>query len=398
MATIHISLDTRRLAPDGTGQLRINIAHNGTATTHSFGYSVLPEDWDNKKRCVIGKNADAINQKIEATLYQWRLAKFEVEKARMTAKQLKEAILNYLNPQDTIQNYFESAFQQFMQKKEGRTLTLYQETLHRLQQFDSDVDSRLLEDITPKYLEKFDKYLAKTAPSPNARAIHFRNIRAVFNFAIDEELTIFYPFRKFKIKHIETAKRSLSVDELRTIWNFTPEPYAEKYLDMFKLIFLLIGINIVDLSRIKTINNGRIEYNRAKTKKLYSIKVEPEAMELLNKFVNDKGELDFLGNMKSYKTLAQKINMALQKLGEVERKGLGGKKYYSPMFPELTTYWARHTWATIAAELDIPNETIASALGHSYGNRTTAIYINFNQKKVDEANRRVIDFVLYDKR
>ena len=67
------------------------------------------------------------------------------------------------------------------------------------------------------------------------------------------------------------------------------------------------------------------------------------------------------------------------------------------MIPGLTTYWARHTWATIAASLDIPRDTIAHALGHG-GNTVTDIYIDFDQKKVDDANRRVLDWVLYGKR
>lgn len=65
------------------------------------------------------------------------------------------------------------------------------------------------------------------------------------------------------------------------------------------------------------------------------------------------------------------------------------------MFPAITTYWARHTWASIAAQLDVPNETIAAALGHGFGNRITAIYIDFDSKKVDEANRKVLDYVLH---
>ena len=61
--------------------------------------------------------------------------------------------------------------------------------------------------------------------------------------------------------------------------------------------------------------------------------------------------------------------------------------------PGLTLYWARHTWATLASDIDIPIETISAALGHSYGCATTAIYIRFNQKKVDAANRKVLDYV-----
>ena len=91
------------------------------------------------------------------------------------------------------------------------------------------------------------------------------------------------------------------------------------------------------------------------------------------------------------------MNENLQKMGEV-KTGKHGKKERTPMFPDITTYWARHSWATIAASLDIPNETIAAALGHTYGNRITAIYIDFDMKKVDDANRKVIDWVLYGKK
>ena len=68
-----------------------------------------------------------------------------------------------------------------------------------------------------------------------------------------------------------------------------------------------------------------------------------------------------------------------------------------PKFPGISSYWSRHTWATIAASLDIPKETIAAALGHG-GNTVTDIYIAFDQRKVDEANRKVIDHVFSGKK
>ena len=81
----------------------------------------------------------------------------------------------------------------------------------------------------------------------------------------------------------------------------------------------------------------------------------------------------------------------------MERVGRVGRKLRKPLFPSLSSYWARHTWATIAASLDIPKETIAAALGHG-GNTVTDIYIDFDRRKVDEANRRVLDWVLYGKK
>ena len=398
MANIHIQIDTRHISKNGTAPLRICISHANTEATHALGIALLPTQWNEEKKCAIGKGAEGINRKIEATLYEWRLASLEVATPRMTATKLKEAILKVLYPTDKPFNSFTDVFNQYIAKKQGRTKEIYQHTLDRLTQYDKKLTSCTMEDITPSYLDAFDTFLARTSPSPNARAIHMRNIRAVFNHAIDEGYTSYYPFRKYKINYVETAKRSLTVDELRQLWHFIPEKHAVKYVDVFKLIFLLIGINIIDLCSIEKVINGRIEYNRAKTKKLYSIKVEPEAMEILAKYTNKDGHIDILRTVASHHSLMQQTNRALRKLGEVKRVGLGGRKVFSPMFPNLTTYWARHTWATIAAELDIPNETIAAALGHSYGNRTTNIYINFNQKKVDEANRRVIDYVLHGMR
>ena len=103
--------------------------------------------------------------------------------------------------------------------------------------------------------------------------------------------------------------------------------------------------------------------------------------------------MDRYSNHKDY---MHRLNENLQKIGGMEL-GKGGKKLYRPLHPEITTYWARHSWATIAASLDIPKETIAAALGHG-GNTVTDIYIDFDRKKIDEANRKVIDWVLYGTR
>ena len=106
------------------------------------------------------------------------------------------------------------------------------------------------------------------SPSRNARNIHLRNIRAVFNEAIDDEVTTFYPFRRFQIKNVPTRKRNLKVEDFRKFINFPCERHAQKYLDMFKLMFMLIGINIIDLCNLKEIDSeGRI--NKGKEHKKY---------------------------------------------------------------------------------------------------------------------------------
>lgn len=300
--------------------------------------------------------------------------------------------------EETPKGNFAAFFQSFIDGKENKgTKGVYKHTLGKIRTFDPDIDKKSFEDITLQWLTDFEAFCALTA-SKNARNIHLRNIRAVFNNAIDYEITTAYPFRRFKIRPEATRKRSLSVEELRKLFEYPIEPYAEIYRDMFKLIFLLIGINSADLWALESITrDGRIEYKRAKTGRLYSIKVEPEAMEIIHKYKGTTGLLCIADRWSDSRNFRHQLNKALQRIGQVERKGRGGKKIITSAFPEISSYWARHTWATIAASLDIPKDTIAAALGHG-GNTVTDIYIDFDQRKVDEANRRVLDWVLYGKR
>lgn len=161
----------------------------------------------------------------------------------------------------------------------------------------------------------------------NSCSINLRNIRTIFNYAIDNDETELYPFRKFKIAREETRKRSLKAEQLITLRDFKGEEYQKQYQDMFMLMFYLIGINGIDLFHLKGITNGRIEYKREKTGKLYSIKVEPEAMEIINRYKGKEYLLNILeDNNYNYRKYMTAMNRGLQKLGDFERKGLGGKR------------------------------------------------------------------------
>lgn len=95
------------------------------------------------------------------------------------------------------------------------------------------------------------------------------------------------------------------------------------------------------------------------------------------------------------------INRALSKIGPA-KLGKDGKPILTvnkrvvmePIEPRMTMYWARYSWATYAADLDIPKDTISEALGHTYGAPVTGVYIKYNRDKVDAANRKVIDYLL----
>ena len=311
----------------------------------------------------------------------------------MTDKTLKAYIEHEALDRKEKPKTFISYIEEFAAKKSREnTHDIYIGTRNKIAEFDPDCT---FDTMDRRWLERFEAHMAGTM-KVNACAIHLRNIRAVFNYAIDEEYTTLYPFRKFKIKKEETRKRSLTAEQLRTLRDYPCEAYQQRYRDLFMLMFYLIGINAADLflARKSQVENGRLEYVRAKTHKLYSVRIEPEAQAIIDRYAG-KGEylLNVMDEYGNYKDFLHRMGTALKQIGETHRSGLGGKKLRTPLLPDLSSYWSRHTWATIASELDIPVETISEALGHEYGCSTTSIYIAFDKKKVDVANRQVIDYV-----
>lgn len=405
MAKIKLTLDRRYTRADGTCAVRVYITHNGTASACPTGIYVRPEHWDDKNNLVTGgKRAKDYSRTLLGILDRWEGALLRLRESGelasiKTAARLRDTLESLTGGgerHEDPQHLFLARFTAYTgSRATPGTRRIYNETIRRMQDFDPQLASRTFEDIDLRWLRDFERFMARTSPSANARAIKLRNIRAVFNEAIDDGVTAAYPFRKFKIRHEQTRKRSLTPDQLRLLISVEVEPHLKKYRDMFVLMFCLCGINAVDLLNASPdqVRDGRLEYRRAKTGRLYSVKIEPEAAEFIEKYRGTKYLLNVRDTYPDYLEFLRHMNRELKHIGPYIREGRGGKKIYQPLFPDISQYWCRHTWATIAAGLDIPKETIAAALGHSIGNPTTSIYIDFNQAKVDEANRRVLDFI-----
>lgn len=399
MATVRIHLDTRSVRKDGTSPLKINVYHKGKMCSIGLDAHVKARNWDEALSRVVGLpdraslNEGIRKRRVEAEGVLLRLES-EGLLDRMDASGIRDAILGK-EPRTCGGTGFSAAFRRFMgQKSNPGTKGLYAQTLAKLYAFCPGLDGVRYEDITRGWLADFDAFLARTSPSRNARNIHLRNIRAVFNYAIDEDYTSAYPFRRFRIKPEETRKRSLTVEQLRLLRDYPCEPHQAEYRDIFMLMFYLIGINPADLLRARKsdVRDGRLEYRRAKTGKLYSVRIEPEARAVIDRYAG-KGDslLDVADRYGDYRDFMHRMNRELKRIGTMERKGRGGKKFIEPAFPGLSAYWARHSWATAAYSLDIPMDTISRALGHETGSPVTAIYIALDPRKVDNANRKVLD-------
>ncbi len=379
---------------DKNNSLRLRITAGRQKCELALGFNIDKPTLSNilspapaKNNLHLAQMLDVLQAKVDSIR-----AEYVIKGVEPTLAELKERILTeVINKPTKPKGCFVDIFKEFADNHNESTKELYYYSLRRIEQFDKYVSTRSIDEIGIPWLTRFESWLAQTN-SKNARNILLRNIRAVFNYALDCEYTTNYPFRRFKIRPEATRKRAMTVEQLRSLAVYPVEDYQVFYRDMFVLMFCLIGINVVDLYSLGSIVDGRVEYRRAKTHRLYSIKVEPEAQAIIDKYHGTKNLLCIADRWTTHSQFGKQMNKALKRMGEMQRVGRGGKKVFEPIVPGLTTYWARHTWATIAASLDVPKETIAHALGH--GNDTvTDIYIDFDKRKVDEANRKVLDFV-----
>lgn len=391
---VKLVIDLRRVNSNGMYSI-VLILKNKNVIRVSTPYKSVPENWQdgqyNKKEINYQRKNNHLKdiiQKAERLIIEVSENNRVVSDAYLRDK-LKEIVKGKM----PIDKVFVDYIDEFAKTKlNARTVDIYIQTKNKIQKFDSDCK---FEDIDRAWLTKFERWMIDSGMKTNACSVHMRNIRAVFNYCIDEEYTTLYPFRKFKIKKEETRKRSLTVEQLRTLRDYPCEEYQIRYRDIFMLMFYMIGINAIDLFHAKEsdVVDGRLEYKRSKTGKLYSVLIQPEAQAIIGKYRGKNYLLNVLDDYKNYKDFLHRMGDALKDIGPMERKGLGGKKIRQPLFPDISSYWARHTWATIAASLDIPKEVISAGLGHEIGSSITSIYIDFNMKKVDDANRAVIDYV-----
>ena len=388
MIATRLYLDDRRCREGSTAPLKISIYWNRQTAYLNTGFKILPSQWDAKAREV--KDRELQHQ---ITKFKIKVDGFIVQLQEdgkldgLNANGILEKVKQELSPEAHRKVTFMECLERFAEEKNHspRTRELYLETAKRVRAFDSKADTLSFEEITTGWIDRFDTFMAGTAPRKNARNVNLRNVRAVFNYAMRQGYTTHYPFRQYLIRLEETRKRALSAEQLRTLFNASVPEWQRKYVDFFKISFYLIGMNTEDLLHATGITEGRLDYRRAKTHGAYSIKVEKECMALIEKYRGERYLLNILDTYASTHNWTSRVDKGLKAVA----KQLG--------LPMISMYWARHSWATIAAELEIPHETISAALGHK-DKSVTGIYIKFDPSKIDRANREVLDYVLHNKK
>ena len=394
MATINLILDKRRARKDNTYPLVYRVRLKSKYFDIASGITILKEQFDEKTSTVMDDlllNEQLLKKKIH---YLTKLRAYLSD--NIEQPELKE-IKHHLSCKEassyTLLLFWEQIIDEMKGANRHGNARMYTMTLSVLRK-ETDLNIPI-KSFNYQKLLALEKNLYKRGMSCNGISVYMKTLRSVCNKAINYDIVGYewYPFRKYKMRKEKTIPRTISIEEMKSYFKINLPPTHRYYKSWLigKLIFMLRGINIKDLLLLSSSNikNGRIIYKRAKTGKIYSIKLTDEVRDIFYQFDGNKTLLGIIKDqeLKSkeglIKTIAQKrkvINAHLKTLG----KSLETEE-------PITTYVFRYSYANIAKRLGYSKDLIAEALGHEYGNGVTGIYLEqFDMEVVDEMNNTII--------
>lgn len=399
---IVISLDTRRAKQDGTYPLMMRLGHNERTTSIPLNIALKAEHWDTKKRLVRksyggAESVTRLNMQLDKRRRDAMaiILKLQEEGRLQTLSltEIKERILQSGQSQ-SFYKFSEQLIADLTQAKRIGTARSYRDVLNVVRGFMKGKELTF-QKITYDWLNRFEASHIGKGNSYNGLAVYMRTIRAIYNKAIKTGIVEkeFYPFNDYKLKTVPTEKRALDWDLLKRVIEAEIEPdhpcfHARNY---FVASYLMYGMNYVDMAflRRENIKDGRIQYRRRKTSKLYDIKITTNLNKILSYYLNETEGAEYVFPI-------IKRDSALMQYRDIEwsrkryNKKLKALAELCGIEQKLTSYVSRHSFATQAMLQEVPITAISSMLGHS-SLKTTQVYLKSLPSNIlDEYNDRIV--------
>ena len=266
-----------------------------------------------------------------------------------------------------------------MEEKKGEvsqsTIANYAVALNSFSRFLNDKDVATA-DINCNTMQRYERWMEDNGICRNTSSCYMRSIRTLYNCVTKKwHIANKHPFENVFTGNAATAKRDITINDIKRIENLKLDDDSKLKLtqDIFMFCFYAMGMPFVDAVHLKQaqVRDSHIIYYRQKTRQCITVKIEPCIRRIINRYEsksrkflfpilpeNDEGQ-----NRKLYCKALATYNRNLDELA----KAAGIDKH-------LTSYVARHTWASIACKNDVDMNVISRALGHT-SIKTTQIYI-----------------------
>ena len=230
-------------------------------------------------------------------------------------------------------------------------------------------------DITPQLIGNYERWLIGKDIRKNTSACYLRSLRAVLNRCGKDGTNL---FKKVRTGTFPTEKRAVDKKTIRKIEavRLTPGTFPTLTRELYIFSIMAMGMPFVDLAHLKKsdVHDGHIIYHRQKTGKRIKVKIEPCMQEIIDRYNDPESPYLFpllkTDSEKEYASLLNRYNRTLNKISL--KAGLP---------QSLTSYTARHTWATTAYKTGEPLAVISKALGHS----SPIVTLNYLKETDDKA-------------
>ncbi len=395
--TVNVVCYKSKTLANGEHPLMIRLCQGRKLKYLSLGISILPQFWDfdkNKPRrnC---PNKELINNLITEKTKEFsnQIIEFKSESKDFTVTKLVETVVGG-NSIQTVSDFLHSEIDRLYNEGRLKYASTFKELRASLLEFNKHLDV-YFSDIDINWLKQYESFLRNKGLGDNSIGVRFRTFRVLYNRAITENIVKadYYPFRIYKVSKLkkETVKRSITKTDVEQIINYKVDrEYTQLAIDLFYFSYLSGGINFVDMAYLTRDNiiDTRLVYTRKKTKKLIKLPIQDKALATIAKYQSDNIYL-FPILSKFHKTAQQKANRVHKVLAIINKSLKAvGEELDLPI--DLTTYVARHTYATVLKRSGVNTSIISESLGHS-SEKITQIYLDsFENRQIDEAMKNLL--------
>ena len=380
------------------GTIYYQVIHKRVIRQLKTDYRIYTDEWDEGNATLILANNErngylqSIKERINWDVKRLEniVSHWENKQKNYAADDIISAFQESSNEQ-TLFNFMNGVIARLKQMGKHRTSETYYATLRSFMQFRENKDV-LLDEIDSDLMLMYEAWLHGKGITKNSSSFYMRILRAVYNRAVEKELTE----QKYPFKHVytgigKTVKRAIPLKAIKHIkeLDLTLKPHLDYARDMFLFSFYTRGMSFIDMAYLKKsdLKNGIIMYRRRKTGQQLTVKWEKCMEDIIAKYGENTATCYLLpiitnpcsNERTQYRNAICRINVALKEVA-----GLAGLNI------PLTMHVARHCWASVAKSKNIPLSIISEGMGHD-SEETTRIYLaSLDTSVVDKANSLIL--------
>lgn len=405
MSSSKVVLFTSKKLKNGEHPIMLRVIKDRKPKYLSIGASCSKEMWDEKENLPKKKHKLFNELKVLIDKKQFQASKLLLslnsDDKDYSAEEVKHKLIRRNNHKKTVFTYFGEIVTRLEQANRIGYSNIFQSTKKSLEKFRGGKDFSF-SDVNTAFLVKYEDFLSGREVSPNGIFVYMRTFKTLINYAKRDNVVLedFDPFKEFsftKYRRIKTKKRAISKEQIQKFidQNFEPETSLFHSKNYFLFSYYNRGINFIDMAFLKweNIKNGRLDYVRRKSKERFTIGMLEPAIKILeyyrkNYYESEDGYIFPILN--ETHITARGIDNRIDKVLKTVNKDLKTIAKEAKIDEKLTTYVARHSYATIMKRSGISTSIISEAMGHE-SEKTTQIYLDtFENHVLDEASKIIL--------